>query len=100
MSGMPSEDRVCPEALVALPGRPLLGLPAVLAVSLGTGLTADLVWDRSVPAVAAEAQFLGLLPSLLLVATAIGRRVWVLASELFVTSFLRTFVCETLSFHG
>ena len=63
-----------------------LGLPPspVDPVSIGTGFTAGLGRYGGLAAVPAEAQFLGLLPPLLLVATAIGCPVWVLASELFV----------------
>ena len=54
--------------------------PMVLGASWATGLGRY----GGLAAVPAEAQFLGLLPSFLLLATVMGRPVRVLASELFV----------------
>jgi hypothetical protein len=62
----------------------LPGLRAVLPVLLGTYLAPGMIVRGRVFAVPALSVFLGLLPPLLLVATAIGRPVWVLVSELFV----------------
>ena len=84
VSGVSSEDAGLSGGLLPFLGSSLPGVLLVLPVALGAGLAPGPVRYRGVRAVAAEAQFLSLLPSLLLVATAIGRPVWVLASELFV----------------
>ena len=83
-SGAVSEERGLTGDLVPFLGSSLPGLLLIFPVSLGAGLAPGLILDGRVFAVPALSVFLGLLPSLLLVATAIGRPVWVLVSGLFV----------------
>ena len=82
--GVLSGDRVLPGDLLLLLGLSFPGLLAGHPVPCGANLAPGLPRDAGVFAVPALSALFGLLSPLPLVATAIGRPAWVLASELFV----------------